>query len=276
MGCLRVLALVLAHAWAQPTPIPNPGKSPIRMIESYACNITTITKIGPQAPRQGWSHHFVDAASGAYAARSDPDLDVHVYHPETRGFYDWQVQDWASNGTYYCVGPYHEAAPDKGGYSLQVAVPHVAYDHGMERVKGRDNATLVAARHFSWNQTNVPEGCAFEGVDLWVLPIGDPADATWAPLYMKNTDTGCDWISDTVETYWTGYRPFDAASDAKMVAMPPGCATVAPPCPKCDLDCSNCVHGPTPATCEAFGSDPAAASCPCMSVATCAEWAPKA
>ena len=248
------------------------------MIQSFACNVTTITQIGPQAPRRGAARHYSDAAGGAYATRSDPDdIDVRVYHPETRGFYDWQVQDWSSNGTVWCAGPYHEAAAGARDYSPQVVVPHVAYDHGMERVRGRDNATLVSARHFSWNQTNVPEGCAFEGTDLWVLPIGDPADETWAPLFMKNTDTGCDWISDTVETYWTGYRPFDAASDAREVAMPPGCAPVAPPCPKCDLDCSNCVHGPAPAACEVDDDGhPESATCPCMSIATCAEWAPGA
>lgn len=274
-----VTALVAVTVVAQPTPIPNPGTSPIDMISSYAANITTATWHGltghMEGPAYGWSRHFADEIKGAYMTRSDPDANLYEYHPAVRGFLNWQVSDWSSNGTVSCVGPVHYPSKDKAAYAMMVRVPAVAYDHGLEKVRGRDNATLVDARRFSWNQTNVPEGCAFEGVDLWVLPV----DATtWAPLFMVNADTGCDWYNDRVETRWTGVRPLDAKVDGPSLQRPAACPAVAPPCPKCDSACDakSCVFGDAPAPCDVDDpAHPEAATCPCRSVATCAEWAPQ-
>ena len=63
-----------------------------------------------------------------------------------------------------------------------------------------------------------------------------------------------------------------ADADGRTAA---GCAAVAPPCPKCNVDCTKCTYPTAPAACEVDDPDhPEAATCPCRSVATCSEWAP--
>ena len=264
----------LALAQAQPTPVPDPGQAPVPLVQSFVAEVTVLTwnnAVGPRPPTRGWSRIYSDAARGRYNTASDPEQNYYEYQPEVRGFMNWQVQDWDGNGTATCAGPYHQGASSPLAFAPQIRVPHFATDHGMERIPGRDNKTLTSARRFSWNQTNVPEGCAFEGVDLWLLPFDGNA-SEWAPLYMLNTDTGCDWRSDTIKTWWTSVRAI-ADGDRAHLAMPDGCDAVAPPCPKCDVDCGNCTTAKTPATCELFDPDhPESASCPCRSIATCGEW----
>lgn len=276
MGCL-LLASLLAIAGAQPTPVPDPGRSPIPLVQDFVAEITVLTwnnAMGPpKHPTRGWSKIYADTARGRYLTASDPDKNYYEFRPDVRGSLNWQVQDWDGNGTVGCVGPYHEGYDDKGAFAPQVKIPETAVDHGMARTLGRDNATAVSARRFSWNQTNVPEGCAFEGVDLYLLPLEGNA-SLWAPLYMVNTDTGCEWRSDTIKTYWTSVAPLSDA-DRALLAMPAGCAAVAPPCPKCNVDCTKCTYPTAPAACEVDDPDhPEAATCPCRSVATCSEWAP--
>ena len=58
MGCLLLVSL-LAIAGAQPTPVPDPGRSPIPLVQDFVAEITVLTwnnAMGPpKHPTRGWS-----------------------------------------------------------------------------------------------------------------------------------------------------------------------------------------------------------------------------
>ena len=263
---------------SQPSPIPHPGKSPVHVVPSFVANVTKVTGHTMFPPIKEFStwkgKHWASVVSGSYLTISDNYVDLNIFNDSVGGFYQWQVQDWNQNGTSYCIGPWHRAAKSAKEFIAQPQIPAIAIDHGMESHVGRDGRTNVSARHFSWNQTDVPSACALEKTDIWLVPVKmDAADESngtaavqhWAPLEMINDDSGCDWGVDLIKTTWTAFRPFDRAKDSKAFALPSGCT---PEAPLCQHVCSGGQK------CVIDGSDdPHQAYCPCQDIAYCSEWA---